>query len=138
MVIEAAVITAVVAAIQPYLVKLGQGLGDKAVEAGVEAGAKLFAWVKEKFAGKAAESEAAKDALKALDRLEKAPEDADKAGALRVALTEALEAQPELATELAAMVKDDPVVRDAMTLNVSGAGAKAIQNKGDNNLNHIG
>lgn len=138
MIVEAAVISAAVAAIQPYLVKLGEGLGDKAVEAGIEAGPKLFAWVKDKLGGKATESEAAKDAMKALDRLEKAPDDADKAAGLRVALSEALEEEPELYAELKAMLPKATADTGDQNANVSGAGAKVAQVRGQGNLTSIG
>ncbi len=136
MVIEAAVISAVVAAVQPYLVKLGEGLGDKAVEAGVEAGPKIFSWLKQKLGGK--ESEAAKGAVEALEKLEAVPDSPSTAKKLETALGRALAEEPGLYEELKAMLPEGAAEGGGQVANVSGDDAKVAQVRGDGNLTSIG
>jgi len=124
MVIEAAIVATAVELIRPYAAKVGKGLADKASDEVLEAGKKLLDWVKTKLGG------AAKTAA---EKLEAAPHNDDRATGLRLAIADELEAQPALAAEFAALVKEAPVVGETMTLTVSGQGAKVNQVKGNNN-----
>lgn len=138
MVVEAAVVAGVVAAVQPYLVKLAEKLGDKALDASADAGGKLFTTLKEWLVGAPAPAEAVQDAAKALTRLEAEPGNDDKAAALRVALGEALAGEPSIYAALQALVAEAAVPGVTQTQTVSGAGAKAAQVSGDGNTTSIG
>ena len=129
MIVEAGLVAAAVELVRPYLKKVGEGLGETVADESLAAGRQLIDWMKEKLGGRARE---------AVDDLEAAPENEDNAADLRKQLGRELEAQPQLAEEFTQLVKQDPVVSQGMNQVISGAGAKGIQNQGDNNQNFIG
>jgi len=119
-----ALVAYAVGAISPHLAKLGESTAEKLGEGVGEAPGKILAWMREKLGGRARE---------ALDDLEQAPASEDNQADLRKQLIKALQADPALAEELAALRPQDAVDASAMVQNVSGAGAKAIQQKGSGN-----
>jgi phage tail tape-measure protein len=120
--------SAAVAALSPYLAKAGESAAEKIGEVSVEAGAKLFGWLRAKLGGHGQE---------ALDDLASKPESDDNQADLRKQLAKALEADPTLITELRALLPADATAGDAMVQNVTGAGAKAAQVKGSGNITNI-
>jgi hypothetical protein len=101
--------------------KASETAGDAAGEA---AGNGIVALLRPKLTPGSAE---------AMDDLAKDPSDPDNQAVLRKQLTKQLDADPDLLKELhGLLVKAGTDSHDMMTMDV-GAGAKAVQNKGDNN-----
>lgn len=126
--IEPVTAAAAVALISPYLVKIGEAAAGKIGEASAEAAGKVLGWLREKLTGRARE---------ALDELEKAPADEDNQAVLRVQLRKAMEADPAFAEELRTLLPAEAMEAGAMVQNVSGAGAKAAQVRGNTNVTDI-
>jgi len=120
--------SAAVALLSPYLAKVGEGAAKKIGEDTVETGGRLLGWMRAKLGGRAKE---------ALDDLAAKPGSEDNQADLRKQLARALEADPALATELRGMLPAAAGGTDSMSLNVSGAGAKASQVKGSGNTTTI-
>ncbi|HEU0097289.1 MAG TPA: hypothetical protein VFQ67_00810 [Allosphingosinicella sp.] len=125
----AALITAAVALVAPYLAKAGESAAEKVGEASAEGAGKVLGWMRAKLTGRAKE---------ALDDLEKAPGSEDNQADLRKQLARAIEADPALAEELRALIPAEAMEEGAMVQNVSGAGAKAAQVRGSGNRTTIG
>ena len=119
--------SAAVAVLSPYLVKAGEGAAEKIGEESVEAGAKLFGWLRAKLGGRGRE---------ALNDLASKPGSDDNQADLRKQLAKALESDPTLIAELRALLPAD-ATGDTMVQNVSGAGAKAAQVQGSGNTTNI-
>jgi hypothetical protein len=116
--------SAAVAALAPYLANAGEGAAKKIGEKAVETGGKLLGWMRARLSGRGQE---------ALNDLTASPESTDNQADLRKQLAKALEANPELAAELKAMLPADAGHVDIMNQHVSGPGAKAVQVKGSGN-----
>jgi len=116
--------SAAVAALAPYLASAGKGAAQKIGEKAVEAGGRLLAWMHARLSGPGQE---------ALNDLAANPDDTDNHAVLRKQLVKALQANPELAAELKAMLPADAGHVDIMNQDVSGPGAKAVQVKGSGN-----
>jgi hypothetical protein len=121
--------TATVAALSPYLATIGT---EAVKEVGKETGGgavKLLGWLREKLTGRGQE---------ALSELEQSPASELNQTDLRTQLAKLLEKQPDLVPQLQALLAETaPATSDAMTQTL-GAGAKAIQTKGNNNTSRIG
>jgi len=89
---------------------------------------KVLGWLRDKLTGRSKE---------ALEDLEQNPSSEDNQADLRKQLTKLLEAQPELRTELQALLPVSPQGGDSMNQTVQGAGAKAAQTKGNYNTTTI-
>jgi hypothetical protein len=120
----ASLATAAVAVLSPYLVA-------GATEATKTAAQDVYAWLKGKLTGRAAE---------ALGDLEKDPASADNRADLRKQLAKALEADPALVAELRRMLPEGAAAGGvAQTIDQSGStNAKAAQVHGDRNVTKIG
>lgn len=123
-----ALASAAVAALAPYLATAGQAAAKKLGEKSVEAGEKLLVWMRERLSGRGQE---------ALDDLAANPTSEENQVDLRKQLAKALEANPDLAAELKALVSAAAGDGDVMTQTVSGAGAKVAQVKGSGNTTSI-
>jgi len=120
--------SAAVAVLSPYLVKASEGAAEKIGEESVEAGRKLFGWLRARLGGRGQE---------ALNDLASKPGSDDNQADLRKQLAKALAADPALIAELRALLPADATGGDTMVQNVSGAGAKAAQVKGSGNTTNI-
>lgn len=120
----ASLAAAAVAVLSPYLVEGGK-------EVTKTAATDVYAWLKAKLTGRAAE---------ALGDLERAPTSEDNRADLRKQLAKALEADPALQAELRRMLPEGAAAGgDTLTIDQSGStNAKAAQVKGDRNVTSIG
>lgn len=101
-----------------------QMVGNKATESAAQkAGGDLWEKVWKKLSPKVEADAAAK---KAIEKAAKEPENADRLSALKMALQDLLEEHPDLAKELAELVKD---VKPEPTIQVK------IHSQGDHNQN---
>lgn len=117
--------TTAVAALSPYLVKMGESAAEKVGESSIEGAGKLLGWIKSKLTGRAQE---------ALTDLVAAPADADNKATLRVQIRKALEADPALAEELATLLASvAPSSSDTVSSLAIGPGAKSFSIKGNDN-----
>ena len=89
--------TAAVTALSPYFLEAAKGAAGKVGDDAYAEAKKLASWLREKLL--------ANDA-KALDRVATDPGNTDKQAALRVSLSESLAANPELQSELAAILQE--------------------------------
>jgi hypothetical protein len=121
--------TTAVAALSPYFLEAAKGAAGKAGEDAYAGGKKLFEWLKQKLTG---------DAQKALERVEADPGNSDKQAALRVGLSEALEADSGLHTELASLLQSLPQVMGSQQSNQVGDGNTTAQALGKNIHINIG
>jgi hypothetical protein len=110
--------TAAVAALGPYLVAGG-------TEAAKTAGKDLYGWLKGKLTPGGNE---------ALAEVERAPQDADAQGALRLQLRKQLEAEPALLAELARLLDALPRVGPVQKADVAGDGHVVQQVVGSGNI----
>lgn len=122
--------TAAVTTLAPYLAETGKSAAKKLGEEAVAESVRLLNWMREKLSsGRGKE---------ALDDLVEHPEREDNQADLRKQLTKLLESDATLAVELQSLLPPDPgEVAGAMSQNVSGAGAKAIQTRGAGNTSTI-
>jgi len=125
----ASLATAAVAALSPYLSEAAKAAAGKIGEDLYEDGKKLLSWLRGKLpAGE----------TKALDRVAADPSNPDKQAALRVSLSEMLEANPPLQGELAALLQSLPSVAAAtQTMNQTGDANIGVQNIGSGNTINI-
>jgi len=125
----ASLATAAVAMLSPYLLEAAKGAAGKIGEEIYEDGKKLVSWLRGKLPG---------GDSKALDRFAADPTNADKQAALRVTLSEALEANQPLQDELATLLKSMPSFAVTQTMNQIGNGNVGVQNTGSGNRINIG
>lgn len=119
--------TNAVALLSPYLARAAETAATKVGEMAAEGGGKLLAWMKGRLSGQSRVVEALQD-------LTQQPTDADSQASLRVGLRKALEAQPELVEELAALLKElgaEKLVGNQLQ-SVSGDYNKVVQAAGKN------
>ncbi len=117
-----------VALLSPYLEKLGDKAAEKLGDEAPELGGKLLGWLRTKLTGKG---------QKAVENLAIQPDSEGNQAYLQQQLAKALEADPALAKELATLLPETPTETTTMTQTV-GAGAKAVQIKGNQNQTTIG
>lgn len=119
---------AAITMISPYLVKAGEAAAEKVGEGAAAAAGKVLGWIRSRLGG---------DAKAALEGVEANPGSEARKAVLKEELVRALEADPELAKELRALIPDDLIDGGAMTQDVSGAGAIGNQVKGSGNTVNI-
>lgn len=119
---------AAVALLAPYLTEAGKEVAKTVGKETAEGGFKLLSWMREKLTGRGKE---------ALQELEEKPDSQLNQDDLRTQLAKLLEKQPELASQLRALMEEARTPGEAMNQNV-GAGGKAIQTKGNQNTSFIG
>lgn len=122
-----ALATTAVATLSPYLVKMGESAAETLGESSVEGAGKLLGWMKSKLTGRAQE---------ALADLEAAPADDGNRADLTKQIRKALEADPALAAELAALLPAE-ASGDMVTAIASGDNSVANAVKGSGNQTYI-
>jgi hypothetical protein len=115
-----------VALVAPYLGKATEEAAKTVGKESATAGLKLLGWLRDKATGRAKE---------ALEDAEAKPTDDNKAD-LRKQVTKLLEANPDLLTELRALLPTSATETSGQQMTV-GDNSKAVQNKGDNNSINI-
>ncbi len=119
---------AAVGLLAPYLTEVTKEAAKTIGKETAEAEFKLLGWMREKLTGRAKE---------ALQELEEKPNSQLNQDDLHTQLAKLLEKQPELASQLRALMEEARTPGEAMNQNV-GAGGKAIQTKGNQNTSSIG
>lgn len=123
-----ALAAAAVSVLAPYFT---EAAAKKAGELVPEGAGRLYRWLKDKLVGH--------HANEALEDARTQPQDTDLQGALRVQLRKALESEPRLAEELAALMGEiSPEPRGGVQAqSVSGDGATGIQIAGNGNAVYV-
>lgn len=115
-------VASAVTLIAPYLGKAAEEAAKEVGKQGADTGLKLLVWLRNKATGRAKE---------ALEDAETNPSDDNKAD-LRKQLTKLLGSQPDLLTELRALLPEpaDDASGQRMTI---GDNSRAVQNEGNSN-----
>jgi hypothetical protein len=115
-------VASAVALVAPFLGKAAEEAAKTVGKEGATTGLKLLGWLRDKTTGRAKE---------ALEDAETKPNDDNKAD-LRKQLVKLLDAEPDLLTELRALLPEPAADASGQAMTVSD-NSKAIQNKGSNN-----
>lgn len=123
--------TTAVSMLSPYLALAAGAAAEKAGESMMEGAGRLYRWLQDKLTGERVSE--------ALEDLHAQPRDADVQAALRLQLRKALEAEPSLAKELAALLGELTPQRASVTQkqHFSGDGNIGVQIAGNGSMVNI-
>jgi hypothetical protein len=110
--------TGIITALVPYLAKGGEKLAEKIAEEGFEQRSKIWEMAKGLFQ---------EDELTLLNLFEQNPTDERIQGKLEGKLEDKLKANPKIARELDALVKQIPAEIKTNTINITGDNNKTVQ-----------
>ena len=114
----AMIATGIVTALVPYLAKGGEKLAEKLAEHGFEQRAKIWETAKGLFQ---------EDELTLLNLFAENPNDERTQGKIEMKLEDKLKANPKIAEELDALVKQIPAEIKTNTINIQGDNNKTVQ-----------
>lgn len=120
-----AIAAGVITALVPYLAKGGEKLAEKIVEEGFEQRGRIWERAKGLFHG---------DELTLLNLFEENPDDAGTQGKLENKLEHKLQANPDIAREFEALLKQIPAEVKINTINIHANDAKVVQDVKDSTI----